>query len=289
VIGPYPEDVGVQRVQIRLVTANVSDAGHSDSLLVSLNQNNFTWINYAGDDFERNDDDTYDLLLDGVDQFNDIKWITISKTGDNGWCVEQLELIVNTADAPVYSRSFSPCLWLDNDGSNKRSLTIPFGTLRILALWRNYDPPPIADQLVIEREELESRIEAAVGHALHGTQGYWGQIHGRPVEVERAGNQTVHVDVDLAADVFGPDPEVDLDFDLELSCTDGVIEMRIENLDPSVDFPWYVEFLFFLEDDIEDGILDAIDPDDLLQEIETDECPAILVGGDGAIVFIPPL
>jgi hypothetical protein len=57
--------VQVSRLQVRLRTADVSDADTDDSVHVSVNDYNMnhgTWLDYGRNDFERGDEFTYELL-----------------------------------------------------------------------------------------------------------------------------------------------------------------------------------------------------------------------------------
>ncbi|CAN7769534.1 hypothetical protein LJR290_007451 [Variovorax sp. LjRoot290] len=146
VTGPETEQAPILRAQIRITTADVEDAGTDDSVLVSLNEGNETWLDYGavqnlatattpstlwgGDDFERNSVYTYDLLLDGVSTAGDIKWLVLSKTGSDGLCVKSIELLINGHDTPAFSKDFGRCVSLDNEGSHERSIGIGFEELR---------------------------------------------------------------------------------------------------------------------------------------------------------------
>ena len=102
----------------------------------------------------------------------------------------------------------------------------------------------------IPNDEMVSRIESMVGHSNHDTQLYWGDIHGSAVEItsgcpdEGVDCKTLHVDLDLAADVnYLPDPEVDIDFDVEFECTEEGVLMATTNIDIDADSDWFWEVL----------------------------------------------
>src|SRR4030095_7899028 len=63
---------------------------------------------------------------------------------------------------------------------------------------------------------------------------------------------TIHVDLDLAADVFGPDPGVDVQFDLTFACTDGTLSITSSNVLIDADSDWYWEALSL-------GLLNLVD------------------------------
>lgn len=313
--GPFPEEEPIWRLQLRVTTGDVEDAGTDDDVQVSLNPINFSWIDYGviadydgsgsefrgfdGDDFERGDTMTYDLLLNGVLSMNDIDWITLSKGGSDGWCVSEVELLVNNHPRPLASSSFGSCRWLDDASvglvrTPPRSVVIPFDSLRNDVGWDNYRRPLLTNLAVIPRDEVVSRIHSIVGDALHGTLGYWGKLQGS-ASVETSGSsdapRVVHVDLDLSGDATAvPDPEVDIDFDLRLGCVfekgHAVLSITLENFDVEADFSNFVEpFVFFLENDIEDEIRDSIPAVNQSVALELPECPPITVGDDGEIIF----
>ena len=223
-------DEPIWRAQIRLVTANISDAGSDDSVKVALSSANSTWLDYGRDDFERNTSYLYDLNLSGLKTFRDVSQIKIEKIGTDGWCLKSFELLLN--DRLVYSQSFSTCRWLDGNDSHFPSYTVISSTLRNSTKWKSYTRPPLSSIAVLERTELESRIEGMVGHYIHGNDLYWGHLYGRAVEITKASiSNAIHVDLDLSVDIsWVPDPEVDVDFDVVFSCTSGVVNISVKNL-----------------------------------------------------------
>jgi hypothetical protein len=302
-----PEESRVERLQVRITTGDVKDAGTDDDVLVSLHQNNYTWLDYGvvqdfdsdralfqrfdGDDFERNQTFSYDLLLNGIDRVKDIKWVALSKTGDGGWCVRRVELLVNSSRQALASQEFSPCRWLDNQGADSRGLTIPFVALRNSPGWKAENArPPQLFPFRLAPEEIVSRLHTAVGHALHGKRGYWGHLHGvGSVEVERLNNQAIKVDFDLSGDApYVPDPEIDLDFDIEALCIEQSVRLEIKNIHVTADFDNIVEFLRFKEDEIADKVKAALpSASALTQEINTApaRCVSVMVLGDGTLEF----
>ena len=251
VTGPSPEEASIWRLQLRITTGDIGDAGTGNDVQVSLSPDNFTWLNYGviedydgaetrfaasdDDDFERAETFTYDLLTDGVQSFEDIDWLTLSKGGTDGWCVGRVELLVNNVAQPVAERTFSPCHWLDNEDTHRRSLAIRHDSLRGGVLWPAFQQPPEISRAFISRPELVSRIHGIVGHAIHGTGGYWGRLQGAAsVEIARVDDSTVHVDLDLSADIPALDPEIDVDFDIELSCAveadEAVVKLEVARL-----------------------------------------------------------
>jgi hypothetical protein len=148
---------------------------------------------------------------------------------------------------PIYNQYFgatSPaCQWVDWGDGHSPNYTVSRQTLRTHALWLNYTTPDLAElietgQPLIPGEEIESRIEGMVGHLIHDTGAYWGHRYGeRSVEASKTDEQTMHIDLDLSADVtLAPDPEVDVDFDLQfaLSCSADKLKLDMAMLNPDV-------------------------------------------------------
>jgi hypothetical protein len=233
----------IWRAQIRLITADVGDAGTDDSVKVSLNSTNTTWLDYGRDDFERNTTYLYDLNLTALATFANVTQIKIEKTGTDGWCLKGFELLLN--DRSVYYQSFASCRWIDGNDGHLPSYTLASSTLRSSSRWQLYTRPPLSSIAVLERAELESLIEGMLGHEMYYNKLYYGHLYGRAVEVSKASlAKAIHVDLDLAYDVsWLPDPEVDVDFDLVFSCSTGVIKISLKNLKIKVDSAWYSEVL----------------------------------------------
>ncbi len=289
----------IWRVQLRLRTANVPDANTDDTVYVYLKEPNATYLNYSHNDFERGNEFTYDLLTDGLSDLSDINEIYIIKPGSNGWCIENLALLINGRE--IYNEQFgstaSTCRWLDQGGSSQYHYFVTRATLRAHPLWQGFQqaPPPLG----LPRAELESRIEGIVGDALNGTDAYWGDLDGdRYVEVTGKDDQRARVTVDLSADVPGFDAEVDLSFDLKFTgaCSDGQtpLELRIttENVSAGADLDWYTELLTLglanlAEGGIADRVVDAFPDFNKTISISTDEtvCVTPVVIQSGDVVF----
>ncbi|MBI4892585.1 MAG: hypothetical protein HY821_18315 [Acidobacteria bacterium] len=232
----------ISRVQLKLITAGVSNAGTDDNVLASLSDNNSTYLDYGRDDFESGDVFTYDLSLEGIQTMSDIKRLRISKSGTNGWCIRSLTLFVN--GKALYSTDFGLSgRWLDNNnGLDYRILYLDEAEIkRSLSTWGS---PMPAQQTSISRSELESRIESMVGDYIAGNDLSWGKIYGRAVEVSPASLSTVHVDLDLILrQALLPDPEVDVDFDIEFQCINNKLAMATKNVKAKVDYPLWFDIL----------------------------------------------
>lgn len=262
------------RLQVEFHTGDVDDAGTDDDILVSLSETagstpmNFTWVDYGRDDFERNDRFTYDLNLDQIPLLSDFNRVRISKYGTDGWCLADYRILVN--GVPVFSESFAGlpggCLWIDEDDNHSHTHEVTHAAIRANPLWSAYVEPVRVDvdfsalplvtaRLRIPREETERRLEGLIGHAIHGTEGHWGDRLGR-AHVEADPGVTadrVAMDLDLEADVpYWFDPELDIDFDLHYdpACsadqTKALLNVTTENLQANVDFNWFTDFLQLL-------------------------------------------
>jgi hypothetical protein len=100
----------------------------------------------------------------------------------------------------------------------------------------------------------------------------------------------VHVDLDLAADVFGFDPEVDVDFDLRFSCSNGTIAVTTLNRRVNVDSAWYAELLSLgliniLDNTVANSVGKGFQPISLSVDSGTSFCPRISVEDDADVVF----
>ena len=296
-MGPNPEQADIFRMQIHLETGDVNGAGTDDDVLVSLNQNNFTWLDYGRNDFERGDKFTYDLLLDGMAQVADIKWITFNKTGSDGWCLKSFELWVNN-DVPnqgpvvIYRKVFPSCHWLDNDTNDNRSLVIPFDELRAQTAWRQSQVP--VQIAYIDSSAVTSRIESAVGHALHYIdQASWGESHGKSVEIEGFDfpqsehdhrSDRIHVDLDLAGDVGITNVAVDVQFDLLINCIQeagSTAHISFQTANVQAGLNWFADLFSDAENKIEHAF------PNIRKSLDTGLgfCPSIQVTEEGDVRF----
>lgn len=234
-------DFPVWRAQLRVTTADVSGAGTDDAVEVALSSRvamyqpagNATWLDAPGDDFERGAEAVYDLSLSGLDDLSAITLVSLKKAGGDDWCVKSLELLVDgeVAFERTYGNTAATCRRVNDDaGANGNVLTISHDELRAHPAWSAFEPPTPSN--VIQSPEIRARVEAMIGDVIHGTDLRWGKLFGSEhVEVFYVDDATLHVDVDLTADVDNYfDPEVDVDFDLAItsSCEGGVLELTIE-------------------------------------------------------------
>jgi hypothetical protein len=228
-----PETMPIWRAQIRFVTGNGNLAADThDDIQVSLNDGNSTWLDYGRDDFEVVDDFTYDLMLTNLRTVGDIRFLTVQKTGTDGWCVDRMTLLIN--DRPMYDRSFRTptalCHWVDADDGHQPAFTISGAALRRSEAWRTYTAPARPQRLT--RSSIDSRVEAIVGNWIEDHDYKWGHLYGpRYVESTVRDARIIHYDLDMTAiNDKWPDGEVDVDFDARFSCSSGRMSVAIINV-----------------------------------------------------------
>jgi hypothetical protein len=247
----------VTRLQIRLRTANVADAGTDDDVHVAVNdvnENFGTYLDYGRDDFQRGDDFTFELVPDAVSDLSDINQIMIFKTGTDGWCIESLDLLVN--GGVVFTQDFgatsSTCRWLDNAGGHENYFVVGRDTLRAHPRWQNLVIP---FKTSIPKQELGDLVEGIVGNIIHDdisldlpvyigdADPYWGELHNdRAVVVSGKDASTAHINFNLGIGLITDDPSVDLSFDVRFTgvcrtaTTPPSIRIALENIDAKPHF-----------------------------------------------------
>jgi hypothetical protein len=316
--------IGVWRVQLKVRTADVSDAGTNNAVRVSLNLGNHTWLDYGPrrvsvypalwvDDFRRGAEFTYDLNLTALSEFGDINRILLVKEGTNAWGIAELSLWVNGQKAfeRTFGETASTCLWIDDGDGYEPFYVISHAELRAHDLWQTFveDPPRPRIEGIgggfgvrIPNDELVSRLESMIGDRIHGNPLYWGSLHGSDwVEVTPVDDHTLHVDVDLRADILGPDPSVDMDFDLELGIEcdedDGTATMTVAttNFTTDADYSLFQDLITLgivelFDDDVEKEIKASWSQITQAIRLDTDGvCPTLEVDSEGNINLMVPL
>jgi hypothetical protein len=270
------ENLPVYRVQLRTTTCNLPGAGTDNAVEVRLNPSNSTWLDYSHDDFERGASFTYDLGLENVDFLDDISMLELSKTGSDVWCLRRLELYVN--NGLIFERSYAPSgRWLSSARRDHGALSIPGGQLRRNPNWAAYRPSLPPDR--IARSEIESRIESAVGNALHGQKVTWRRLRGSALELARASRLSYSGELGLELKLDNwPDPQIDASFRLAISCREGRLTMRVRELRLDVDSPWYsdVATLGLLDGKIEQTLRQALRNVSLTRSTAVLICPPAL-------------
>jgi hypothetical protein len=316
--------IAVWRVQLRIRTADVSDASTGDAIEARLTSplatfapnGNRLWLDYGPrvepggfpfrDDFARDRDFTYDLDPSYVHELSDISMLTIAKEGTNAIGIAEIELFVN--EVSVFQRTFgetsSTCLWIDEGDGHRPIYTVWLPELRAHPSWRAFIEMPHNPIFQIRKKDLLSRMEALVGDGLHGTEARWGEFSSPAwVEAERKDDARLKVDLDLEATApIVEDPEVDINFDLRfaIACNQAAgtatLNITTENFDANVDFDLLTELfgtvltggagVSLIENMIARRIEEAFQPIVLAITANTGgECPTIKVEDNGDLTF----
>jgi hypothetical protein len=314
-------EIGVWRIQLRIRTADVSDAGTEDPIQVRLTSplatfspnGNQRWLDYGPrfegtswrDDFVRDREFTYDLDQSYIRELSDITMLTIRKEGSDAIGIAEITLLVNEEE--VFNRHFgetsSTCLWIDDGAGQSPSYTIWHRELRADPRWQAFTAKQHLPPLRITNEDIVSRLESLVGHSMHGTKAGWGEFSSPAwVEATFLDEEPLRVDLDLEADVpYIQDPEIDINFDLHFAITcnqsAGTATLRVtsENVSASVDFDFLTELFgtiltvgtfTWIEDWIAGKIEDEFQS--IVEKIEVDTdglCPTVKVEANGDITF----
>lgn len=157
-----PNTMSIWRAQVRIVTANVDDAETDSQIRVELKSGNRTWLDSDQDDFERGSDRTYDLRLDGINQLSDLDYFFIGKSGDDGWAIRRIYLIIN--NRTIYYGNFTQPLWLDNSGGRSRDYFVDDYFMRPRTEWASYVQP--VRPSIIPRNDIKSRVETLLADYL---------------------------------------------------------------------------------------------------------------------------
>ncbi len=169
------EEIPIWRLQVRLTTADVKNAGTDSTVYVEMNGKRF-YMDSGYNDFQRNDHDEEHTLFDivapiaGVYQLKDIKYLKFGVIGNDGWCAKQIEIRVNALNTPIFKHTFSSCMWVDGDGQ-RSSYTFSKATLRNNYYWKhvyshvnNYFYSLIFPPNIIPDNVISSMIEGGLGH-----------------------------------------------------------------------------------------------------------------------------
>ena len=240
---PLFEDITLYRIQLRITTGVGNSAGTDNPVFVQLNNtDNKFFLRKGIDNFQEGHKDVYDVLSKKVRKVKDIQFLQFGVSGNDGVCLKKIELFFNGNPNAVFVKDYSgsgSCI--DNDtASMAKTILIPGRELRESASWRytsaNKDMwLPIK---IIPKEMIVSMVEATIGNQITlGSGVAWGTrgrltdtIWGPAVEAKFVDKKTIHFDLDLQLTVTGYNPELDVDFDLEFECNNGVISMQIKNV-----------------------------------------------------------
>lgn len=238
---PLPpfENITLHRIQFRITTATQEGCENDEGVYIQMNQGDEKFYLARGiDNFERGHTDTYDFISPTINQVQDIQFLRIGVKGDDGWRMRKIELFLNDNDYPVFSKDYGyNGLLLDNAAS----ITIPSSNLRAYVGWKytnnnRYDISKVPQ--FIAKNTLVSMVEAVIGDQLIRTKGFgWGTTSridntrwGPVVEASYKNNKTLHFDLDIQRFLTGPNPEVDVDFDLEFSCDNNALQFEVKNV-----------------------------------------------------------
>lgn len=237
---PPFEEINIYRMQIRIETCNNYEAGTDDDVYVQMNESDEKFfLDKAKNDFSKGHTTTYDVLSESIRKIKDIQFLKMGIRGDDATCFRIVELIINNNKDPIFQISYPDHgKWIDDN----KSFTIPARELRASAGWKY----TAANQHIwksgnghISKATILSMIECSIGNQLnlkYGDELAWGKssfprtLFGPGVEVTYVNNKTLHFDLDLQGKIKGPNPEVDVDFDLVISCNNGQLETKVKNV-----------------------------------------------------------
>lgn len=237
---PDFEAVNVFRIQLRINTCNNEDAGSDDDVYVTLNGNDDRFYLNKSNDFEKGEKKTFDILSSSIKQVKDISFIKLGIRGDNGTCLRDIELLINNNKEPIYKKYYPDHgEWIDKG----KSVTISTQELRSHSGWGfSHGHKTIGQSPAgrMSKEMIVSMVEASIGNELnqhYGADIAWGSKKvgtntrfGPAVEANYVNDKTLHFDLDLEHKLRGPNPELDVDFDLVFSCRDGRLVTEVQNL-----------------------------------------------------------
>jgi hypothetical protein len=238
------EDISLHRIQIKLTTARKEGSENDQGVFVQMSEHDAKFfLSKAIDNFERGHTDTYDFLSPTINRIRDIEFLRLGVKGDDGWRVQKVQVYFNNVLYPVFEKDFG------NDGyslDNAAFITIPGSELRASPNWsytlRNKNDIWRSPQY-LSKSTLINMVEAAIGDQLTQRSGFkWGTTSGLDtrsgdvVEASYKDFNTLHFDLDLARTVSGPNPEVDVDFDLDFSCENGTLKLELENVKFSTNY-----------------------------------------------------
>lgn len=288
------ENVPVWRIRLEVKTDTKKNANTDSSINVRLNNNMGTyWLDRGGDDREKGRTDVYHIVTEKVKKISDIKYLKLTTSGKDGWCVKSIALKINNIETPVYKKTFSNCHWIDRDSGHAPVYNINSSTLRRYAQFkwtsqnRNIWLPPFN----IPRSTLEGLVEGVMGNEIHSIKNLdWGKKGGRAyVEAKKgSGTRTVHFDLDFKYKLkrwF--DPSVDVDFDLVFSCVSNKIKLEAKKVKVKIKGNRVLNWLTLgLQKAIFKVAQNKIKIDDrILGQVNAGFCPRVIIENDGGVRF----
>jgi hypothetical protein len=219
----------IWRAQIYIVISDIANAETNDKIGVQLNAANNTLLNGDRNYFGRGDTHMWDLRLDGVNQISDLDYLRISKNGSDEMCISLIYLLIN--NFVIYYERFSDGLWLNNSEGFSNIYVVDDYFMRQGPDWMYYTSPPIPT--IIPVSNTRSRLETLVGDFISTTALHWGPIYNdHGVDISVVTTNTWHVDLDLSGCSFSNflRGDVDVDFDLTISCANAKPNFLVSNV-----------------------------------------------------------
>ena len=293
------EDLPLYRVKLKIHTASKNHAGTNDPVYVKLKSSaGKYYMDYGRNDFERNYAHNYDLVISGMTELRDIQQLQIGKEGNDGLCIEKVELFINNNEL-MFSKNFgnSNCHWLDNDNGHTRTITFDYDDLRSGGNW-SVDLEDLNYPSTFTAETMESMVESIVGDQLQktdfsdiasGLEVKWGYKRGSEyVSIARKNDSTQRVDLDLKL-IYNytflgmartAKFELDLDMDFKYACESNALKMKVQNISTDASIrqgSLLVRILWFFvpKSRITGMISDAINESGMMDDMSQDfgECP----------------
>lgn len=248
-VKPAFEEMPVYRIQLRITTS--ANNGTDDAVWVELNQKEHRFYLAKGiDNFQPGKTVTYDVIDADIKKLKDIRYIKFGMKGNDGPCFSKIELLINNS-SPIYATQIVTAngTCFDNDNNNvSTNLIISYDKLRSHPNWNyNGNRGEIwRPSTKITKEWITTIIEASIGNQIiqDGSKLKWGShggtlenntLFGDAVEVKYKNNHTLSVDLDLERDITGPNPEADIKFELDFRCSNGIINMEVQNVKVGTD------------------------------------------------------
>jgi hypothetical protein len=258
-----PKSVGRAQLRIKASTASTADA-QNNRIQVRLQspyvpfgdtpypRQNSSWIDSTNVDFTAGSNYTYDLLLGGISDKSDITQIAIASPDSDGFCVNEVELLVDNTRA--FFKSFGAngvdCQWIYRSGSfDGKQLSIRFGELRQSSDWINFNPPnlgqsfgTVASFVGYRPPEFIAMLDSVLANRLKDPANNHGEGTGfrdsNSTVTTRTNRRTMHVVQHITAKDFGwigdvaANPAYDLVIHNGATCAPKNWCVTVENLEP---------------------------------------------------------
>ena len=243
---PLFENISVHRIQLRFTTATRPGSDNDQGVYVQLNSaDQRFWLYRAMDNYEAGHVDTYDVLSPNVNILKNLQFIKLGVKGSDDWRIRKIELLINDCPTPIFVKDYGV------NGLNitlNQPLVITEQQLRQYAGWayNSTNPHIYILPAYLPKAKLLSMIEASIGNQLSPrTDGLdWGEFGwpfptrwGPVVEASYKNANTLAIDLDLQRRITGPNPEVDVNFDLVFRCVGNRIQFEVRNITYGTNLP----------------------------------------------------